>query len=125
MDFKEKALYHQIHPAKLGTDVVFAFVSLYFFWQHQFIMALALHFIPPIVASFLIIRYLNLEAQKDSAFGRYIKRSMSRAMEGLRFLGDIIMVIGAWEHQSALLLMGLVIILGAWLKGLMNKAERA
>src|SRR5262245_20556154 len=31
MTLKEKILFHQVHPAKLATDIIAAIVSLYFF----------------------------------------------------------------------------------------------
>lgn len=34
MNFEEKKLYHQIHPAKLGTDIGVTPISLYFLWVH-------------------------------------------------------------------------------------------
>ena len=40
MTLKEKALYHQIHPLKLSTDILAAAVSLYLFWVHEPLPAL-------------------------------------------------------------------------------------
>ena len=40
MTLKEKALYHQIHPLKLSTDILASLVSLYLFWLHQPVPAL-------------------------------------------------------------------------------------
>jgi hypothetical protein len=113
----EKILYHQIHPLKLGTDVLFAFVSLYYFWQHQLVLALVLHFAPPIVASVLVIAFINLEPQRQSAFGQYVKRTMTHAIEAIRLGGDIVMVLGAWYHSWPLMALGLLIVIGAWFSG--------
>ena len=84
MTLKEKILYHQIHPLKLAADIGCEPVSLYFFWKHDLLVALATHYIPPIVASALLIRYGNFEAQKNSAFGAYLQRHMTRAVEAVR-----------------------------------------
>jgi hypothetical protein len=121
MTLSEKALYHQIHPFKLGNDATFAFVSLYFFWQHRLWLALVLHLAPPIIASALVISLADLERQKNSAFGRYVKRMMTRSVEAVRLAGDIVMVFGAWYHSYALIAGGLVIVVAAWLSGLMRK----
>jgi hypothetical protein len=40
MTLKERMLYHQVHPAKLGTDIAAEVTSLYFFWQHELAPAL-------------------------------------------------------------------------------------
>jgi len=58
MNQKEKILFHQVHPAKLATDIVSAIVSLYFFWQHELLIGLITHFVPPPVGSFLVIRFM-------------------------------------------------------------------
>jgi hypothetical protein len=52
MTLKEKILFHQVHPGKLATDIAAAFISLYFFWQHDLIVGLPTHFLPPPIASF-------------------------------------------------------------------------
>lgn len=117
MTVKEKTLYHQIHPAKLATDSSAAIISLYYFWQHHLALALGFHFLPPIIASYIIIKYVSVETQKKSGFGRYIKNHMSHKMEGLRFSGDIIMVIAAWYHSGTGIFFGLMVVLFAWLKG--------
>jgi hypothetical protein len=48
---KEKVLFHQIHPAKLATDVGAAVISFYFLWQHDLVIGLLTHFTPPPIAS--------------------------------------------------------------------------
>ncbi len=77
-------------PAKLATDLAASAISLYFFWQHQLVIALALHFVPALIASGLVIRYAALERYRDSAFGRYLARHMTRLIEGVRLFGDIV-----------------------------------
>jgi len=121
MTRSEKIVYHQIHPLKLGTDVTAGVVSLFFFWQHRLWLALVLHFGPPIVASALVISLSNLEQQRNSAFGRYVKGMMTRAIEALRLVGDIAVVFGAWFHSSIVITSGLAVIVAAWLSGLVLK----
>jgi hypothetical protein len=115
--FREKALYHQIHPAKLATDIGATPISLYLFWQHSLIAALLVTFMPSIIASFIIIQTANLDRYKNSAFGRYLARYMTPATQALRFAGLIVMIVGAWYHVWWLIALGLVIVLLAWLRG--------
>jgi hypothetical protein len=124
MTISEKILYHQIHPLKLGTDIVFAIISLYFLWQHELILGLVLHYAPPIIASALVISFAGLNRQRDSAFGRYVKRMMTHTVEAARFAGDIVMVIGAWYHSPITIASGLLIILAAWLSGHVFEGEQ-
>src|SRR5215471_17669778 len=106
MTLREKALYHQIHPLKLTTDIGCEPVSLYFFWHHDLALGLATHFVPPIAASLILIRCSDLEAIKRSKAGRYLQRYMTRTVEGIRFAGDVVMVFGAWFHQPSVIAAG-------------------
>ena len=63
------------------------------------------------------MRYADLEPYRQSAFGRYIARSMSHAMEGVRMAGMIVAVLGAWRHSFRIVLSGAAIILFGWLLG--------
>jgi hypothetical protein len=125
MTAKEKALYHQIHPLKLATDMLAAAISLFLFWRHTLIPALLVHFLPPLIVSWLLIRYAELAPIKDSPLGRYVGQHMTRTIEAVRLFGDIVMVIGAWYHDVLLLLAGLVIIAGAWCNGLLPSRKRS
>jgi hypothetical protein len=124
MTLKEKALYHQIHPLKLSTDILAAVVSLYLFWVRQPLPALVLHFAPPLIASWLLIRYADLEPLRQSAFGHYIAKTMSRTIEAVRLFGDLVMIFGAWKHDVLLIVLGLAVIVGAWCNGLIPSKVR-
>lgn len=119
MTLQEKALYHQIHPLKLATDITAQVVATYFFWEHQLLLGLLAMFVPPIVASLLLVTTLDFTRIQDSAVGRYLKRSMTRAMEGVRLAGTLPMIFGAWYHLPWLILLGLAIVLFGWLRGLL------
>ncbi len=114
MNLEEKSLYHQIHPLKLLTDWGTGILALYPLWGHNLPLALAIALIPPPVASFLLICFADLENQKESPFGRYIRKYMTRQMEAIRFAGYAVMAVGAWIHGIWLIPLGLVIILLAW-----------
>ena len=118
MDIKEKKLYHQIHPIKLLTDWVTGIISLYFLWLHQLSIAIMVMFIPAIVVSIVIIKYVNLRNIKHSAFGKYIRMSMTKGMEAVRFVGFAIAIFGAWYHMAWLIVVGIIIILIGWMRGL-------
>ena len=124
MTLKEKALFHQIHPLKLATDILAAAGSLYFFWLHRLMPGLVLHFVPPLIASALLIRYADLEMLRQSDFGRYVGRNMTRMIEGFRLFGDLVMILGAWFHNLLLLSAGLLVIVGAWCSGFLPSITR-
>jgi hypothetical protein len=124
MTLREKSLYHQVHPAKLFTDWSTGLVALYALWQHEWVVALIVMFIPSIVVSLLIVRYVNLEKHKRSAFGQYVSRYMTRSMEAVRLLGYAVMATGAWYQIVWLILFGLLIILFGWLRGIIAQQKR-
>jgi len=125
MHLRDKILYHQIHPLKLGTDATASVISLWFFWQHRLLPALILHIAPPLIASFLLICFVDLESQRRPRFGGYVKRMMSHTIEAIRLAGDIVMVFGAWYHSIAIIAGGLVIVIGAWLSWLIPEGHSA
>jgi hypothetical protein len=118
MTLKEKILFHQVHPAKLATDILAAIVSLYFFWQHDLVVGLVTHFLPPPIASAAVIHFTNLEPYKNCRLGSYLSRYMTPTAQGLRLVGDLITVFAAWYHSPLGIAAGLVLILAAWLYGL-------
>ncbi|AYW50111.1 hypothetical protein C7H83_06380 [Tetragenococcus halophilus] len=86
--------------------------------MHQLLTALIVMFIPSIVISILIIKYVDLRNLKKSSFGIYVQGFMTKPIEAIRFLGFTIMIIGAWCHLIWMILVGLIIIVFGWLRGI-------
>ena len=121
MDFEEKVLYHQIHPAKLAADIGSSLVSTYLMWRHMFVAAVLTAVVPAAMASVLVIRFADLEKRKRSPFGRYVGRYMNRRVEAWRFFGQVLMWGGAWYRVGWLLPAGLGIVVAAWASGAWRK----
>lgn len=119
MTFREKQLYHQIHPLKLATDISAEIVSLYLFWKRKLLAGLVVAFLPPVIASALIMRLVDLERYKQSAFGRYIRFYMTPPVVVVRMLGTVVTHVGAWYRQPGLIPIGLLMVLLGWLRGLL------
>jgi len=66
---EEAVLYHQIHPAKLATDIAAAIISLVLLWEHRLALALVVMLVPSVVATALVIRFADLERLKASPLG--------------------------------------------------------
>jgi hypothetical protein len=122
MDGRERVLYHQIHPLKLLTDVATAIAATALFWNQHAASAFAVGFVPPIVVTAILLRWANLEPYRNSAFGRYVGRYMTRRVELARLAGLVPMWGGAWIRQPAIIAAGVAWILGCWLWGL--RAQR-
>jgi hypothetical protein len=121
MDFGEKVLYHQIHPAKLAADVGGSLASTYLMWHRRFVAAMLAAFVPAVVASVLVISYADLEKRKHSPFGRYIGRYMDRRVEAWRFFGQVVVWVGAWYRVGKLVPIGVAIVVAAWASGVWRK----
>lgn len=118
MDLAQKSLYHQIHPAKLATDWVTAFLAAWLLWSGQLGLGLLVGLAPAPVASALVIRFADLDRLADSAFGRYIVRYMTPAAQAVRLLGAAVFWAAAWYHTWTGMLAALAVVLAAWAYGL-------
>jgi hypothetical protein len=120
MTLSERALYHQIHPVKLATDWAAALASVVLLWRHRLAAGLMWGLLPPVLVSLpFLLGYLDrsLVSYSGSTLGRYLARSMTRAMEGLRLLGLLGLWVGAWRRSVAIMGVGGVVIAAAWLRG--------
>ena len=117
MTLKEKLLFHQVHPAKLATDIGAAIVSLYLLWQHQLVIGLLTHFIPPPIGSAAVIRFADLDSYKNTRLGAYLLRYMTPIAQAARLAGDLITVGAAWYQSFAGILFGLAVIAASWSYG--------
>jgi len=97
LDASEKALYHQIHPAKLGTDIASAVVSLYLLWNHQLVLGLIAGYVP--------------SKYKQSAFGKYVKTYMNRNMQAVWLVGDTLSKIAACFNTLPVVVISMLMIL--------------
>jgi hypothetical protein len=114
---REKELYHQIHPAKLVTDIVVTPFSTYLIWIHQLILGVLGAFIPSIVASIIVLKYANLDRYAATPLGRYVGKFMTRTMEAVRFGGLLVVWVGAWYQNPWVIGLGILIVAMAWLRG--------
>lgn len=118
MDRQERLLYHQIHPLKLAADVATAAIAAALLWHHRLALALAVGFVPSILTSVMLVRWVNLEPYKRSAFGHYVRGFMTRRVELARLAGLFPLWGGAWLRRAPLIAVGVLWILGCWLWGL-------
>ena len=118
MTFQEKMLYHQIHPIKLLTDIGVTIPACSLFWQHEIVAAIAMALLPPIIVSVgIVLGDVDLERYKHSSLGRYVRVYMTRTVEAVRLVGFALMAAGSWLHEAWLLPVGVVLVLLAWLRG--------
>jgi len=121
----ERALYHQVRPIKLATDFSTAAASLVLLAQHRLWVALAVMWIPSIVVSVWLMRVGDFSVTRASPVGAYLRRYMTSAMQGVRFLGLAAAAIGAWLHAWALVPVGALVIGWGWAGGWVSERLRA
>ena len=121
MTIREKLLHHQIHPAKLSTDIASGLISTWLMWRHQLALALVVGLVPAVLVSAAMLSVMRFEAQRDSVLGRYIARWMTSTAQAARLAGQIAMWVAAWRHSPAGVVAGLFVIAAAWAYGLMRR----
>jgi hypothetical protein len=114
MDLRARAIYHQIHPVKLATDVLTSFVALILLWQRRLTPALVVMLAPPVIVSTALIARGRLDFLVRTRAGVRMVRMTNYAM-ALRLAGMLVMAIGGWRHDAALLVLGAALIAGVWL----------
>jgi hypothetical protein len=125
MDRADRALYLQIHPAKIAADVVAELASTVFLWRHRLGAVLLVRLVPPVVASAILMRRTtDRERLRASAAGRYLHDHMTPQAQGLRAFGDVLTAIGAWRHRPVIIGAGAALIAAGWLAGLLAQDQR-
>lgn len=117
LTFEEKRIYHQIHPAKLAEEWLTSIAAAYLFWQHELLLGLAVLFLAGLPVIALVILYADLEKIRDSRFGHYMKKYMTRSMDALRSIGALVLFAGTWFQSIPVAVLGLVVVLLAWFRG--------
>jgi hypothetical protein len=118
MNLIEKNLYQQIHPLRLAVDWSSGFFACYLLWHQEIAGALIVAFIPSLFVSMIVMRFVDLEKIKNSAFGRYYKRTYKQSLDLIRLAGFVVMALGSYYHLLPVAGVGLAIIVITWTYGL-------
>jgi len=118
----EKLLYHQIHPLKLLVDVGTSFASTWLLWEARWGLAASVGFLPSVITSVLLVALVDLERYKCTPLGHYVTRYMTASVTALRIAGQLLMWLGAALHIPWLPPFGFIIVIFAWLSGLLDPA---
>ena len=125
MNFKERSLYHQIHPIKLLTDVSITPIALWCVGHRRIGMALTIGFLPPILVSAVMMKWppASLERIRRSKAGKYLRNDMAPAVEAVRLLTLIPTGYGAWKPEFWPIWVGLIVLILAWANGFLHPRE--
>ena len=118
MTFAERALYHQIHPAKLFADISTAVVGLDLFWRHELAPGLIIALLPPVLVSAVLLREADLERYRSSPMGAYLRRFMPPWVQAVRLFGVGVAFYAAWHHVAPGVISGLALVAICWANGI-------
>lgn len=99
-------------------DIIGSILSTYYFWEQEWLTGLLVSFSASIATTVYLMRYADWEKLSLTPLGSYILKFMNRTIEGIRFGGQILIWISAWYKNPNGIIVGIIIILGAWLWGL-------
>ncbi|HUH70261.1 MAG TPA: hypothetical protein VLZ05_16225 [Mycobacterium sp.] len=116
----DRYLLHQVHAAKLATDITCGIVSTALMWRHRVVPALVIAFAPAIVASALVLR-LDLSGLRDTQRGRYVLANMPPTAQVVRMLGQIFAWLAAYQRRPSGIVVGILITLSGWSLGLVRR----
>jgi hypothetical protein len=114
MRLAEGALIHQVHPAKMGTDVAAAVVSSALLWREHPMAAVAVRCVLPLAASAVVLSVADLDRLSRTRRARYVLAHMPPSAQAVRMAGDALMGLGAYRRSAPLLLAGAAVVAAGW-----------
>ncbi len=120
----EGALIHQVHPAKIGTDLTASIISNALLWNSCPKTAVAVRCLLPVAGSAAVLGLADLDALSRTRRGRYVLAHMPPSAQAVRLLGDAVMGIGAYRRNPALMLAGAAVVAIGWSHALWPQPTR-
>jgi hypothetical protein len=121
---RQAFLLHQVHAAKLTTDISAGIVSGSLMWRGRVPAALLSGFVPAVIASAVLTRR-DLSALADTRRGRYVLAHMPPTAQALRLAGQVIAWRAEYEHNVAGIVAGHAVVAAGWSHGLLVSARHA
>ena len=124
LTFRERVLYHQIHPAKLFADISTALVAIDLFWRHALVPGLIIALLPPVLVSLVLLSEADLERYRSNPMGAYLRRFMPPWVQAMRLFGVGVAFYASWHHVPAGIYGGILLVVLCWANGLLRDAAR-
>ena len=122
---RENAVLHQVHPLKLATDIAAAGASTVLLWRRRPLAGLLVRYVPPMVASALVLGFADLDRLRGAPAGRYVLRHMPDGAVAVRFAGDTLMALAAWRRSGPGLAAGAALVMAGWSHGVLPRGRRS
>lgn len=117
MRMAEGALLHQVHPAKIGTDVTASIISNVLLWREKPVTGIAVRCVVPIAGSAAVLGLADLDALARTRRGRYVLAHMPPSAQAVRLAGDALMGLGAYRRNPSLFAVGAAVVVLGWSHG--------
>ena len=114
MRLADKAVVHQVHPAKIAADVTASVISNALLWTGRPKAAIAVRVLLPVAGSLAVLTTADLDALAATRPGRYVLAHMPPSAQAVRLAGDALMGLGAHRRSVALLMAGALVIGAGW-----------
>lgn len=113
-------LLHQVHSAKLATDIRADVVSTWLMWRRRPRAALLVAHTAAVVAS-ATLTLCDLSPLQSTRRGRYVLIHMPPSAQVLRYLGQVVAWYAAYHHRLAGIVLGHGVIAAGWSHGLLSR----
>jgi hypothetical protein len=114
MRLADKAVVHQVHPAKIGADLTASVISNALLWNGRPKAAIAARVLLPVAGSLAVLSLADLDALATTWPGRYALAHMPPSAQATRLAGDALMGVGAHRRNATLLVAGAAVIAAGW-----------
>src|SRR5262245_64695465 len=114
MRLADGAAIHQVHAAKIGTDVAAAVVSNLLLWRDRPTAAMAVRVILPVAGSAAVLGLADLDGLSRTRRGRYVMAHMPPSAQAVRLAGDAMMGFGPHRRNAMRLVAGAARTGGGW-----------
>jgi hypothetical protein len=114
MRMADKAVVHQVHPAKIGADITASVISNALLWKGRPKAAITVRVLLPVAGSLAVLSLADLDPLASTRSGQYVLAHMPPAAQAARLAGDALMGLGAHRRSAALLIVGAIVIAAGW-----------
>jgi hypothetical protein len=114
MRLADKAVVHQVHPAKIGADITASVISNALLWNGRPKAAITVRVLLPVAGSLAVLTLADLDQLATTRPGRYVLAHMPPSAQAVRLAGDALMGLGAHRRSAGFLIAGAIVIAAGW-----------
>lgn len=121
---RDAYLLHQVHTAKLATDIGADVISTWLMWRRRPGLAVLVAHTAAAAASAAALARGDLARLRASRRGRYVLANMPPSAQALRYLGQVVAWHAAYRHRPAGVIAGHILVVAGWSYGRLPWRDR-